>query len=204
VVASPLLLLIALLIKLDSPGPVIYAQERVGRNRRRAQRRNEAIPVRDELRQSDRRATEGEGRPFLMYKFRTMKADAEIGGPQWATKDDPRATRAGRCLRKLRLDELPQLVNVLRADMSLVGPRPERPHFVQGFARRIPRYRQRLLAPPGITGLAQVEHRYDANEDDVKQKLDYDLAYLRNYSLSGDFRILARTLLVMITGKGAQ
>jgi len=120
---APLLFLIAVLIKLDSPGPIIYAQERVGRNRRRAQRRADVIPVRAELRHSDRRQDGAEGTPFLMYKFRTMHHDAENGGPQWTAKDDPRVTRAGRCLRKLRLDELPQLWNVLRGDMSLVGPR---------------------------------------------------------------------------------
>ena len=120
---APLLFLIAVLIKLDSRGPIIYAQERVGRNRRRAQRRADVIPVRAELRQSDRRQNGGEGTSFLMYKFRTMHPDAENGGPQWAAKHHPRVTRAGRCLRKLRLDELPQLWNVLRGDMGLVGPR---------------------------------------------------------------------------------
>jgi lipopolysaccharide/colanic/teichoic acid biosynthesis glycosyltransferase len=201
---TPLLATIAVIIKLDSPGPVIYAQERVGLNRRRGQRRAERIPVNRELRRDDRRQEAGEGRPFLIYKFRTMRLDAEQWGPQWAKPEDPRATRVGRLLRASRLDELPQLWNVIRGDMSLVGPRPERPCFVRRFAQHIPNYRHRLLAQPGITGLAQVEHHYDSCEDDVRRKLDYDLDYLRNYSFFKDLRILMKTVLVMVTGRGAQ
>lgn len=204
VLCAPLAVLIAILIKLDSPGPVIYSQERVGVNRRRSQRRGERLAVLRELRRTDRREAPSEGRPFLIYKFRTMVDDAEHRvGPTWALKDDPRVTRAGRVLRATRLDELPQLWNVIRGDMSLVGPRPERPHFVDRFAHRIPRYRSRLFAQPGITGLAQVEHRYDSNEDDVRRKLDYDLRYMKSYSLIRDFGILLKTVVVMITRKGA-
>ncbi len=204
VLSAPLALFIALLIKLDSPGPIIYSQERVGLNRRRRPRRAERLAVRRELRHTERRQSPAEGRPFLIYKFRTMVDDAEERvGPTWALKDDPRATRVGRVLRATRLDELPQLWNVIRGDMSLVGPRPERPHFVDRFAQRIPRYRSRLFAQPGITGLAQVEHRYDSNEDDVRQKLDFDLRYMKDYSLVRDVGILLKTIGVMITRRGA-
>jgi lipopolysaccharide/colanic/teichoic acid biosynthesis glycosyltransferase len=175
----------------------------VGLNRRRRQRRSERLPVVDELRRKERRQVHSEGRPFEIYKFRTMVADAEADGPTWARKDDPRVTRVGRVLRATRLDELPQLWNVVRGDMSLVGPRPERPYFVDRFAHRIPRYRNRLFAHPGITGLAQVEHRYDSNEDDVKHKLQYDLAYMHQYSIWRDIRILLKTALVMVTRRGA-
>lgn len=206
VITTPLLILIAIAIRLDSPGPIIYSQERVGLNRRRRQRRQRpqhAIPNPADARDADRRRQEAEGRPFQIYKFRTMRADAENGGPQWAEKDDPRVTRTGRVLRAARLDELPQLWNVLCGDMSLVGPRPERPHFVGRFARHIPKYRHRLIALPGITGLAQIEHQYDRCEDDVKRKLAYDLDYIRGYHITRDIRILLKTVVVMITGKGA-
>jgi lipopolysaccharide/colanic/teichoic acid biosynthesis glycosyltransferase len=201
---APLGALIAVAIKLDTPGPVIYRQERVGLNRRRIARRRSSAPVPSNLRRVDRRVVSAEGRPFTMYKFRTMVAHAERDvGPVWALKDDPRITRVGRCLRATRLDELPQLWNVLRGNMSLVGPRPERPFFVSRFARHIPGYPSRLYTHPGITGLAQVEHRYDASEDDVRIKLGYDLTYIERYSLLADLRILAKTALVMITRKGA-
>ena len=169
-------------------------------NRRRRFRGSESgLPV------PDRRRQDGEGRPFALYKFRTMVAHAEDGsGPIWAMENDPRVTPVGRFLRASRLDELPQLWNVIRGEMSLVGPRPERPHFVNHFARRIPRYRQRLNVPPGITGLAQVEHRYDASEDDVRQKLEYDLAYIRRASLEEDLRILVKTVNVMLLRRGAR
>ncbi len=206
VLFAPLAAFIALAIRLDSAGPVIYRQERVGLNRRRAARRRRRADVHtDPRRRADRRLLPAEGRPFLINKFRTMVANAEHQvGPTWAQKDDPRITRAGRALRATRLDELPQLWNVLRGDMSLVGPRPERPFFVARFAERIPHYRNRLHASPGITGLAQVEHRYDSCEEDVRRKLAFDLAYIQRYSLSADFRILAKTAFVMLTGRGAQ
>ena len=204
---APLAVLIAVAIKLDTPGPVIYRQERVGLNRRRRARRRgfAMVAVARNLRKGDRRGMAAEGRPFQIYKFRTMVAHAEReAGPVWALKDDPRITRVGRILRATRLDELPQLWNVLRGDMSLVGPRPERPFFVLRFAKHIPRYPSRLYTHPGITGLAQVEHRYDASEEDVRIKLGYDLRYIEGYSLLTDLRILAKTVIVMITRKGAR
>jgi lipopolysaccharide/colanic/teichoic acid biosynthesis glycosyltransferase len=204
VVFAPLAILIAVAIKIDSPGPIIYRQERVGLNRRRIARRAGRQRVPADRRNGDRRNLHAEGKPFPIYKFRTMVANAEHEmGPVWALKADPRITRVGHLLRATRLDELPQLWNVLCGHMSLVGPRPERPFFVHRFSRRIPRYHARLYAPPGITGLAQVEHRYDSSEDDVRIKLDYDLAYIERYSLLGDIRILLKTILVMITRKGA-
>jgi lipopolysaccharide/colanic/teichoic acid biosynthesis glycosyltransferase len=200
VATAPVFGMIALLIFVDSQGAIIYTQERVGMNRRRRLRASESgMPV------TDRRRQVGEGRPFAIYKFRTMVTHAEDGlGPTWAVENDPRVTPVGRFLRASRLDELPQLWNVIRGDMSLVGPRPERPHFVNHFARRIPRYRQRLYAPPGITGRAQVEHRYDASEDDVRQKLEYDLEYIRRASLEEDLRILVKTVNVMLLRRGAR
>ncbi len=195
-VTAPVFGLIALLVFVDSRGAVIYTQERVGLNRRRRSRIEAGL---SRLAPGERRRQHGEGRPFAMYKFRTMVTHAEEeSGPVWAMKNDPRVTPVGRVLRATRLDELPQLWNVIRGDMSLVGPRPERPHFVNHFARRIPRYCQRLYAPPGITGRAQVEYRYDASEDDVRRKLEYDLEYLRRTSLEEDIRILVKTVYVML------
>jgi lipopolysaccharide/colanic/teichoic acid biosynthesis glycosyltransferase len=201
---APLFVIIPLLIKLDSPGPAFYSQYRVGLNRRRRQRRSDHAPVGEERRRRDRRQVHAEGKPFQIHKFRTMYTDAEQDGPVWASEDDPRVTRVGRFLRATRLDELPQLWNVVRGEMSLVGPRPERPFFVNRFARRIPHYRSRLYAMPGITGLAQVEHRYDADEDDVRSKLAYDLAYLKGYSIWRDLLILIRTAFVMVRRRGAR
>ncbi len=204
-ICAPISLIIAAAIRIDSPGPVIYRQERVGLNRRRAVRRRSPASLSSDQRRFGRRHLEAEGLRFDIYKFRTMVADAEHeAGPTWALKDDPRITRVGAVLRATRLDEIPQLWNVLRGDMSLVGPRPERPFFVNRFAKHIPQYRSRLRVPPGITGLAQVEHRYDASEDDVRQKLEYDLAYIRSHSIFTDLRILARTVVVMITRRGAR
>lgn len=175
IVCSPLLALIAFLVKLDSKGPVIYAQERVGRF----------------------------GESFMIYKFRTMRMDAEARGPVWAGgEEDPRLTRVGRVLRRTHLDELPQLVNVLRGDMSLVGPRPERPHFVETLNQAVPGYDERLFIKPGITGLAQVHYRYDQSIADVRRKLRFDLLYVKRMCLALDLRILAWTILVVITGRG--
>ena len=162
-------------MKLDSPGPIIYPQKRVGRK----------------------------GRIFTMYKFRTMFADAESkSGPMWATENDPRVTRLGYWLRKLRIDEIPQLLNVLQGTMSLVGPRPERPHFVDQFRHQIPLYTRRLRVRPGITGWAQVKWKYDTSLDDVKEKTKYDLYYVENISLRMDMKILIITLLTMMKAKG--
>ncbi|PJF40995.1 MAG: sugar transferase [Chloroflexi bacterium] len=170
-----LLPFIALLIKLDSRGSVFYAQQRVGLN----------------------------GRIFKMYKFRSMVQDAEVEtGAVFAQKNDVRITRVGKFLRKSRLDELPQLYNVLKGDMSLVGPRPERPEHVQRLAERIPFYRTRLVVRPGVTGWAQVRYHYGANDEDALVKLQYDLYYLRHQSLALDLNIILRTVGKMLTMKG--
>ncbi len=173
---SPLLLVLALLVKLTSQGPAFYRQERVGIY----------------------------GAPFQIYKFRTMMQDAEAAtGPVWtAATHDPRITPLGRFLRRSHLDELPQLLNVLKGDMSLVGPRPERPCFVQQLQLVVPRYDHRHYLKPGITGLAQVHYRYDQTIADVKKKLRFDLLYMRRMCLLLDMRILAWTLIVVVTGRG--
>lgn len=174
---SPLFGIIALCIILDSPGPVLYRQERVGKD----------------------------GKIFQLCKFRTMVPDAEKHtGTVLASKNDPRVTRVGKFLRKTRLDELPQLWNVLKGEMSLVGPRPERPEFVERWKKLIPYYDIRLLVKPGITGWAQIRGGYDEGPETVWEKLEYDLYYLRHVSLSLDFEILARTPLIMLLGKGAR
>ena len=178
VLLAPLFALIALLIKLESRGPVFYRQERVGE----------------------------QSRNFLLAKFRTMRVDAEsASGPVWAAEGlDPRVTRVGRYLRKLRLDELPQLWNVLRGEMSFVGPRPERPHFVQMLRKVIPFYDQRLTVPPGITGWAQIKFSYGATIEDSEQKLQFDLYYIKHMSVLLDLAIILDTLKVMILGRGAR
>jgi sugar transferase (PEP-CTERM system associated) len=168
--------LTALLVKLTSPGPAIYAQERVGEF----------------------------GKIFTLYKFRSMRLDAESAGPQLAKNSDPRITRFGEFIRKTRLDELPQLFNVLRGDMSLVGPRPERPFFVVKLQRDIPFFRQRLFAKPGVTGLAQVKFRYAENPEDHVEKLQYDLAYIKNMSILYDLQIILETVKVMVFRQGAR
>jgi exopolysaccharide biosynthesis polyprenyl glycosylphosphotransferase len=167
--------LIALLIKLDSPGPVFYRQVRSGRG----------------------------GLPFELIKFRSMRADAEAtGGAQWATEDDPRITRVGRWLRRMRLDELPQVWNILRGDIHLIGPRPERPEFIARLEKEIPFYRARLAIKPGLTGWAQVKYRYGSTVEDARVKLEYDLYYIKNRSLALDLQILLQTIGVMLTLKG--
>lgn len=176
VLAGPAMAVVALLIRLDSRGPALFRQERVG---------------------------EGE-RAFVLYKFRSMCADAEVEtGPVWATENDPRITRVGRWLRKLRLDELPQLWNVLRGDMSFVGPRPERPHFVEQLKEQVPYYSQRHAVKPGVTGWAQVRHAYGNTVADAVEKLQYDLYYIKNMSLALDLMVLLRTVKVVLLGRGA-
>jgi sugar transferase (PEP-CTERM system associated) len=175
VLLLPLFLLIAALIRVDSPGPVFYRQVRVG------------------LR----------GRPYMIWKFRSMRQDAEKSGPQWAQAKDPRISHVGWLLRKTRIDEFPQLVNVLRGDMSLVGPRPERPVFVQDLRKIIPYYDLRHTVRPGVTGWAQIKFRYGASQEDSHMKLQYDLYYVKNFSLLLDLKILAYTIRVMMLGEGA-
>jgi lipopolysaccharide/colanic/teichoic acid biosynthesis glycosyltransferase len=180
------MVVIAILIKLDSPGPVIYRQRRVGIDRRHPS------PIRHE---ESRRGLDLGGRPFTMYKFRTMQVDAERdSGPVWARAGDERATRVGRILRRHRLDEIPQFWNVLVGDMSVVGPRPERPNFVIHLQDEIETYRLRHRVKPGITGLAQVHRDGDRSTADVRAKVDYDLEYIRRRSLWLDLLIMVRTL----------
>ena len=175
-VLVPFLALIALLIRVDSPGSIFYRQVRVG------------------LR----------GRPYMIWKFRSMRQDAEKSGPRWAQANDPRISRVGWWLRKTRIDEFPQLVNVLAGDMSLVGPRPERPVFVQDLRTVIPYYDIRHTVRPGMTGWAQVKFRYGASREDSHTKLQYDLYYVKNLSLLLDVKILTHTIRVMMLGLGAQ
>lgn len=177
VLTSPMMVLAALLIKLDSKGPVLYRQERLGRD----------------------------GRTFELLKFRSMSQHAERdSGPMWTVENDPRITRVGRLIRKLRVDELPQLVNVLRGEMSFVGPRPEREHFVRRLEQKIPYYGLRMMVRPGITGWAQVEYRYGANDEDAMEKLKYDLYYIKNGNLLLDLLVVLKTVRVVLFGKGAR
>lgn len=176
-ITSPLLFLAGILIKLTSKGPVVYTQNRVGKN----------------------------GKIFKIYKLRSMGIDAEKGtGAVWAKKNDPRVTRIGSLLRKSRVDEIPQLFNVIKGDMSIIGPRPERPEMVRDFKQLIHDYEKRLEVDPGITGLAQVWFKYDETIDDVKKKIKYDLLYIRKMCVLADLDILARSFVVVLTGKGAQ
>jgi sugar transferase (PEP-CTERM system associated) len=177
VFSAPLLLVTACLIKLDSPGPILYRQERVGYR----------------------------GRVFTILKFRSMRADAERdGGPQWAAKADPRVTRVGAIIRKLRIDELAQVLNVLRGDMSFVGPRPERPYFVANLAAVVPYYNERHWVRPGITGWAQINYPYGASIEDARCKLSFDLYYVKNRSIFLDFVILLQTVRVIFWNYGAR
>ncbi|MCZ6774995.1 MAG: sugar transferase [Ignavibacteria bacterium] len=174
IVGFPIWLLIGLSIRLESHGSVLYKQERVGK----------------------------EGKRFNIIKFRSMQHDAEETGPQWAGREDPRVTIVGKVLRKLHLDEVPQMWNVLSGHMSLVGPRPERPVFVEQLVKDIPMYPRRLKVRPGITGWAQVKHKYDESIDDVKRKVQYDLFYIENMSLRMDFKIILSTFYHMLLGRG--
>lgn len=192
VIASPVMLVVALLVKLTSPGPVLYTQERVGLDRRRGR----AAPP------GERRDRDLGGRLFTIYKFRSMRVDAEKDGTAvWALKNDPRVTPIGKLLRATRLDELPQLFNVLRGDMNIVGPRPERPCIFGKLREEIGEYPLRQLARPGITGWAQVNHTYDTCVDDVKVKVRYDLEYLERQGVWTDLKIMARTVPVMLGRK---
>lgn len=175
ILSLPISVLTAIAIKLDSEGSIFFVQDRMGQN----------------------------GKVFKMIKFRSMRKDAEkLTGPVWSQKDDPRVTRVGKIIRKLRIDEIPQFINVLKGDMSIVGPRPERPYFVEKLSKEIPYYKRRLRVRPGITGWAQVKHKYDESIEDVKIKLRYDLFYIENMSIRMDLKILFRTIFVVIFGKG--
>lgn len=198
---APVCLLVAVAIKIASPGgPVVYRQLRVG-----VDRRGRADLPQTTWNGEERRQSPGYGRGFWIYKFRTMIPDAEKNsGPTWASKNDPRIFALGRFLRLTRLDELPQLFNVVTGEMRLIGPRPERPHFVHQLTERIPEYARRQRVPPGITGLAQVEREYDASVDDVRTKVKYDLFYVDNRSSRLDAKILLKTLDVVVRGKGAR
>ncbi len=203
VISLPFWLIIPALIKLDSPGPIFYTQVRVGRNRRRASRRHVAVEAPQKRGRGDRRQESGFGKPFRIIKFRTMKLDAESqSGPVWATKSDPRITRIGRILRKTRIDEIPQLLNVLTGEMSIVGPRPERPYFVARLDGVVENYLERFNVKPGVTGLAQVEHKYDESIDDVSRKTRYDLRYIRSWSVIQDIKIMLKTVIVVISARG--
>lgn len=172
-ILSPVLIIISILIKIDSKGPIIYSQERLGIN----------------------------GKRFRVLKFRSMVVDAEKGGPQWAKKDDNRVTKFGHFIRKTRIDELPQLLNVLRGDMGIIGPRPERPIFTDKFSEEIPNFRDRLVVRPGLTGWAQVNGGYDITP---REKFELDMYYIRNMSILLDMKILVKTVKVVITGEGAR
>ncbi|HOD65909.1 MAG TPA: sugar transferase [candidate division Zixibacteria bacterium] len=201
----PIFLIVPILIKLDSPGPIFYTQTRIGVNRRRRDRRyHQRSEIDTEQRQRNRRRQDLKGKPFQVVKFRTMVANAEqLSGPVWASKGDPRITRLGQFMRKTRLDEIPQLLNVLMGDMSLVGPRPERPTFVAELSSKIDNYCDRLQVKPGLTGLAQVECGYDTDLASVVKKVSYDLAYIENWSIWLEIKILLRTVVVVVTGRGA-
>jgi sugar transferase (PEP-CTERM system associated) len=176
ILSLPFALLTAILIKLESRGPILYKQERVGKN----------------------------GQPFVLMKFRSMRVDAEKDGPIWAKTDDDRATRVGRIIRKIRVDEIPQFWNILKGEMSFVGPRPERPHFVRQLAQEIPYYEQRHLIAPGLTGWAQIKYPYGSSIEDARQKLQYDLYYIKNQNLGLDAAILFETVKTILFGRGAR
>ncbi len=176
VLAGPLMLLAMLAIKLESPGPFLYSQVRAGEF----------------------------GKLFTILKFRSMRTDAEKGGAQFAQKDDPRVTRVGKFIRKTRIDELPQLWNVLRGDMSMVGPRPERPVFIEQLEQQVPYFKQRLYVKPGVTGHAQVRCEYGATAEDMLEKLEYDLYYIKSYSVLFDLSIMLDTIKVVLFRIGAR
>jgi lipopolysaccharide/colanic/teichoic acid biosynthesis glycosyltransferase len=190
-----LLPFLTVLIKLDSRGPVFYRQTRVGINRR--------LRGDGRVRDLNRRKVSQPGRPFEIIKLRTMTVNAEANGPQWASRNDSRITRVGQFLRKTRLDELPQFWNVLRGDMSLIGPRPERLVFVRQFGAEVPNYYDRLLVKPGLTGLAQVRNGYDTDASSVHRKVAYDREAIRRAGVLMDFKILLATVSVVIKGDGA-
>lgn len=173
VLSIPIIAIASILIKLESEGPVIYTQERVGKD----------------------------GQPFMIYKLRTMKSNAEKDGAQWAKKNDSRVTKVGRFLRKSRIDELPQFINVIRGEMSIVGPRPERPHFIKEFSKELPGFHKRLTVMPGITGWSQINGGYDLSP---AEKLEKDLFYIENQSILLDIVIIIKTIAIIFTFRGAR
>ena len=195
VTTLPIMVLIAVLVKLTSKGPVLYRQTRIGIDRR--------LPGDVPARISKQRVCDVGGKPFVIYKFRTMRADAERStGAVWATQEDPRATWIGGLLRQARLDELPQLFNVLKGDMNVVGPRPERPSIFAQLTDEVEHYPLRQRVRPGITGLAQVSQQYDRNMDDVLRKLEFDLEYVKDQSVWTDLVIILKTIPVVLFRKG--
>src|SRR5262245_31857840 len=204
VIFAPVMLLTAIVVKATSPGPVFYRQERIGINRRRGDRRMQIGELNADRRGRDRRVLVNFGRPFTIYKFRTMVMDAERGAPpMWARENDPRITPVGRILRRSRIDELPQFLNVLRGDMSIVGPRPERAYFIGRIEKELPDFHLRLRTKPGITGLAQVQLGYTNTDEGLRQKLHLDLEYIHTLGVWTDMKILMRTVFVVLTGRGA-
>ena len=209
ILTSPLMLLVAILVRLTSRGPFLFSQERVGLNLRRdgsdrrRQNNGDSIGMPDRRQVHDRRLQRAYGRPFRLYKFRTMRVDAEENGAQLASQGDPRITTLGRFLRKTRIDELPQLWNVLTGEMSMVGPRPERNVFVRELTEHIPDYLTRLGLKPGLTGVAQICNGYDNTIEGFRRKVGYDIMYIQNCCLNNDIRILLRTIPVVLTGHGA-
>lgn len=192
ILVSPLMVVIAVLIKLTSAGPIFYMQTRVGLDRRRSR-----PPVQD-----GRRRIDYGGKLFTMYKFRTMEVGADRVGEVWAQPNDPRVTAVGSVLRRYRLDELPQLINVLLGDMNIVGPRPEQPKIFSDLRDQIERYPVRQSVLPGITGWAQINHHYDRSLDDVQTKLGFDLEYVERHSALEDLRIMLRTVPVVVFKQG--
>lgn len=193
IVLSPILAVVAIAIRLDSPGPIVYRQWRVGLDRRR---RHKAYAG------PERRSERGFGQPFKIYKFRSMVVDAERNtGPVWAAKRDPRTTRVGAFLRRTHLDEFPQFINVLLGNMTLVGPRPERPELVRELVEDIPDYAVRSRVLPGITGLAQLENGYDDSLESARRKVALDISYIRRRNLAFDGQILCATAWIFVQGR---
>jgi len=191
--AAPVMLVIAALVKLTSRGPIFFTQTRVGLDRRGVAR----------IDQPGRRWLDGGGKPFTIFKFRTMHGNGAGGVAVWARRDDPRVTGVGRLLRQYRLDELPQLLNVIRGDMNVVGPRPEQPAIFADLRHRIEGYERRQRVRPGITGWAQIHQSYDRSIEDVRRKVKFDLEYLERQSLAVDLKIMLRTVPVMLLRRGA-